>query len=83
MKSLALALFAALLLPQEEPPKIIPGDVTPTRWPVSGPAEAENGAELSLRGRRVIRIWDFSSKRFNESLESAIIAPHGLPSTSN
>ena len=73
MKTLAAALLAFALLPQEEVPKIVPGDVTPTKWPVSGPADAEDGAELSLRGRRVVRIWDFARKRFNETLENAII----------
>lgn len=59
-------LLLAVLLAQEPVPKFIPGETSETGWAISGPAEAEDKTELTLRARRVERRWDRNVTRFVE-----------------
>src|SRR5688500_1201067 len=46
----------------------MPGEPSVTRWPLTGSADAEDGEELHLRSRRIVRRWDSNLKVFTESL---------------
>jgi len=67
IRALAGLLLAGLLA-QDPAPQVVPGEPTEKSWPISGPATAEDGAELNLRARRVERRWDPNASRFVETL---------------
>jgi len=66
-----ISLVAGILLSlpgcQEPDPVFVPGDVTPTGWSLSGPADVADNTELFLRARRLLRRLDPSQKLFMES----------------
>lgn len=72
MKSLLAGLLLSWLACQEAVPQFVPGDATSSRWPLSGPAEADNETELNLRARRITRRWDAGRRLFAESLSESI-----------
>jgi hypothetical protein len=68
MIAIASTVLLAALACQDDAPRLIPGDATASSWNLSGPADAENGDELFIRARRVVRRWDESRKLFIETL---------------
>ena len=78
MSSMVAVLVLSAWACQDDVPRLIPGESTSTMWPVSGPAEADNGVDLFVRARRVTRRWDGNRRMFTESLSDNGILRAGV-----
>jgi hypothetical protein len=69
--AVAILLLASPAL--QDPANLSVGDTSSSKWHVSGPADVDDGVEVNVRARRVVRMWDFPRKLFSEGLSDSTI----------